>query len=90
MTKTVLKKLLTERGQVIDKLTRELKEKDSKITRLEEFITREDGTPEDCKRGTWCGACEFSRSYHIGHGYDRRVFYFCDKGNACPNFVEKK
>jgi predicted RNase H-like nuclease (RuvC/YqgF family) len=51
MTKVALKKILEDREREIDRLARELKEAHSKIAmldaRLETFITKEDGTPED-------------------------------------------
>ena len=94
MTKKILKRLLAEREQEIAELNRELKDKNYRIScmydKLQKFITQEDGTPEDCKRGKWCGACEFGRAYHIGYGPDRQLTYFCGKGKACSNFVQKQ
>ena len=61
------------------------------ISKLEETI------PEDCKKGPWCIACEFSKVYHYMEHYNfntntriRNKIYVCDKGESCNSFVQKE
>lgn len=87
--------------QKIRELTERVKSKDREIEALEKrlkaFHAAEDGTPSDCKRGTWCKSCEFRKALHIPRkaiggfvmsGYD--TVYFCGKGESCKNFVQKE
>lgn len=92
--KTKLRKVSDLVSQIREKDER-IEELESEITRLSDrmraFFAAEDGTPDDCKRGEWCKACEFHKALHIPHGhwgYD--TVYFCGKGDSCPNFVQKE
>ena len=52
-------------------------------------------TPDDCKRGEWCKACEFVNVYHVpslytlGYEITATSIYTCGKGESCKNFVQK-
>ena len=77
----ILKKQLAESEKTVDALDK----------KLEEFTRLSDGTPDDCKRGPWCGACEFSKVMHISYGrFGYQNVYFCGKGESCSNFIQKK
>lgn len=62
---------------------------------LDNITKMKDSTPEDCKRGEWCKACEFSRIYfsrvyHGGAVWRSCPTYMCGKGESCKNFVQRK
>lgn len=61
---------------------------------LERVSNIEDTIPEDCKKGSWCKACEFARVFHYREdaaymGYITDTVYVCGKGESCQNFVPK-
>lgn len=59
--------------------------------KVREYRTLRDDTPIDCKRGTWCKGCEFGKQVLYRDGrFDMAVDYFCGRGEACPNFVQKQ
>lgn len=65
--------------------------------RLDGISRVSDNTPEDCKRGHWCAACEFGKVYHYLESYDfsmgiktRNQIYVCGKGESCKNFIQKE
>lgn len=90
MLNEILTKLRVENGELCEKLIKygednvRLAEENADLAKL--F----DSTPSDCKVGSYCEACEFSKRYF------RRDFplsydvFFCNKGNSCTNFVPKK
>lgn len=84
-----LTETLEQRDQEIKELNRKL---NRVYDRLDSFVSREDGTPEDCTRGIWCRACEFSTVAFVP-ARDRynppEKVYFCGKGKSCSNFVQK-
>lgn len=89
--------------QRIEQLEAQIREKDRKITRLEDLLANHemrfvnmqktmDSTPSDCKPGEYCRACHFGKAYSM---YDRqfcntRTLYLCNKAGACENFVQKE
>ena len=69
------------------------------INELEKALLRftelEDATPEDCKRGEWCKACEFAvcrlvRVQHPNFATRYHTVYMCGKGESCQHFVQRK
>lgn len=58
------------------------------LTKIKESI------PERCTPGDYCRACEFGKEYFYhsyNYGYETTITaYLCNKGNSCPNFVQKK
>ena len=80
----------------IARLEAKLAEAESQISKLKNsliaFKAADYGTPADCHRGSWCGACEFSKEFIIpGHGFiGNRTVCFCGKGESCSNFVQKE
>lgn len=67
-----------------------LAEKDRTIM---ELANLSDGTPEDCKRGTWCSECVFAVRKSVKTGqypyYERYTTYYCGKGEACQHLLRK-
>lgn len=59
---------------------------------LADVIHYNETVPEDCKRGTWCAGCEFSKRLTIWTGYPMHSenYHKCLKGESCPNFVQKE
>lgn len=79
-----IKRLMSENKQ----LETDIRILKDKLDKIQHDI---DSTPEDCKRGMYCGACEFSKTYHVfDDNYCRSVIYVCGKSEACKNFVERK
>lgn len=87
-------------------LEKELKKRDSQISKmdscLKDYIRKfemmqniSSNTPDDCKRGEWCKACEFANVYHVPSLYmldyelTTTPIYICGKGESCKNFVQK-
>lgn len=65
--------------------------------KLDEISRVSDNTPEDCKRGHWCMACEFGKVYHYLESFDfstsiktRNQIYVCGKAESCQHFVQKE
>ena len=61
------------------------------LGRLKEF------EPEGCKKGPWCKACEFVKTftyydftYSMIGSVPIATGYACGKGESCVNFVQKK
>ena len=87
------KKLKEEKDALIDKLA-------EVTTKFEVMGELKESEPADCKRGPWCKACEFVKTYHyseyIPGGYMRpgfttlRTAYMCGKGDSCKQFVQKE
>lgn len=79
----------------IARLHVEAEEREEYITNLTEHLDRMESalehTPNDCKVGEWCHACEFGKAYTIGtrNGFLVRTIYLCDKASACQNFVQR-
>jgi hypothetical protein len=73
-----------------DKYEKSLAEKDQTIKQL---INLSNGTPEDCKRGTWCEACVFAmkKTARIGEYpyYEQYTTFYCNKEGACKRFTRK-
>lgn len=65
-------------------------ERDHLKLKLSTAVTLHESTPEDCKRGKWCEACEFAKEFHYSSGWVNRTGYFCGKGESCNNFIQKK
>ena len=67
-----------------------LAEKDRAIMELANLSA---GTPEDCKRGTWCSECVFAvrKSARIGQYpyYENYTTYYCGKGESCKHLLRK-
>ena len=58
---------------------------------LKEFMKADEATPKDCKRGSWCKACEFNKSIRVPFGmFGYREEYFCGKEESCSNFVQRE
>lgn len=86
-----------------DKNAKLEKEKDRLIEDLAELTTKfeemgklEASEPPDCKRGPWCRACEFVKTYHCKDYYSglfsgiTMTGYMCGKGESCKHFVQKE
>ena len=75
-------------------LAKDLNAKNERIAELEkklvEYFKLNDATPSDCKRGSWCAACEFAKSIGIRQGFGYTETYMCGKANSCQNFVQKE
>lgn len=56
---------------------------------LDEITSDINTTPEDCKRGEWCEACEFAKFYSITNNYHYSTKCTCGKAEVCKNFVER-
>ena len=67
-----------------------LAEKDRTIMELANLSA---GTPEDCKRGTWCSECVFAvrKSARTGQYpyYENYTTYYCGKGESCKHLLRK-
>lgn len=67
-----------------------LAEKDRVILELTNLSA---GTPEDCKRGTWCEECGFAKRKVVRVGsapyYDHYTTYYCGKAEACQHLLRK-
>lgn len=67
-----------------------LKEKDRAIMELADLSA---GTPEDCKRGTWCSECVFVKRKVARVGtppyYEHYTTYYCGKAEACQHLLRK-
>lgn len=91
LTQTIEKK-----DEDIARLEQKLDEAEATISNLNSnlrsFKAVNDGTPEDCKRGSWCGACEFAKEVVIpGKSFLGNTHVtFCGKGESCSNFVQKE
>lgn len=58
---------------------------------LRKFEVLNNATPENCKRGEWCKACEFAKEIRVPVGsFGYKTEYFCGKNEACSNFVQKE
>lgn len=67
-----------------------LAEKDRAIMELANLSS---GTPEDCKRGTWCSECVFAvrksaRTGQFPH-YENYTTYYCGKGESSKHLLRK-
>lgn len=94
-----IKKLKEE----LELLNAQLRKKNEYIERQDKWIARlnseidtltqlRDGTPEDCKRGTWCKSCQFNKTHFVkkqGYQYPN-TGYFCGRGDACKHYVLKE
>lgn len=65
--------------------------------KLDDIARLEETTPEDCKKGPWCVACEFGKVYHYMEHYDFNTntricnkIYVCGKGESCKNFIQRE
>ena len=62
---------------------------------LKEVLALKDMIPDDCVKGSYCQACEFSKQY-TAYRYDLygpteiSTGYICTKGQSCKNFVQKE
>lgn len=67
-----------------------LAEKDRTIMELANLSA---GTPEDCKRGTWCSECVFAVRKLVNTGqfpyYESYTTYYCGKSEACQHLLRK-
>ena len=67
-----------------------LAEKDRVILELTDLSA---GTPEGCKRGTWCEECSFAKRKVARVGtapyYDHYTTYYCGKAEACQHLLRK-
>lgn len=67
-----------------------LAEKDRVIL---ELTMLSEGTPEGCKRGTWCAECGFAQRKTVRVGtypyYDNYTTYYCGKAEACQHLLRK-
>lgn len=91
---------------VIYDLNQKISELNGEVTRYKDIVKSlksdldsitklKDATPEDCKQGEWCKACEFvkvylSRSYFSDGLWRTTPRYICGKGESCKNFVQCK
>lgn len=89
-----LKQALHEKDEVLAKAEKELVRKEEELAKVtkerDEFARLHDATPSDCKRGTWCEACEFAKKYALHKGVWTKEYYFCGKAESCSNFVQKE
>ena len=73
-----------------DKYEEALAEKDQTIKQL---VDLSNGTPEDCKRGTWCGECVFAmkKTARIGEFpyYEHYTTFYCNKAGACKYLTRR-
>lgn len=90
-----LKEVIFNLRELLNRKELELAEKEKLLNDakriIQEYWELDDATPEDCKRGTWCEACEFATNIRVDNifGSFRKV-YFCGKGESCKNFIQKE
>jgi hypothetical protein len=60
--------------------------------KLEQIGSVSEKLPEDCVKGPWCQACDFSKTFHYTDYYagPLRTGYVCGKSESCKNFVQKE
>ena len=67
-----------------------LAEKDRVIMELANLSA---GTPEDCKRGTWCEECTFAVRKVARAGqfpyHEHYITYYCGKAEVCKHLLRK-
>lgn len=98
----ISRKELEDINRALEKKIKELeKEKDQlrgELSTLTDIYKRAvelpNSEPEGCKRGPWCKACEFVKTYTY-HQYgsifsSEIVEYQCGKGESCKHFVQKE
>ena len=89
-----LKIQLEQKEYNFRELLKDINIKNKRIQELEEKLTEyfrlDDATPSDCKRGSWCGACEFGKSIHVAKGFSYIETFMCGKANSCNNFVQRE
>lgn len=58
---------------------------------LKTLLKFKDETPEDCKQGPWCGACQFGKLMMVysDYGYSE-PYYYCTKAQCCDYWTERK
>ena len=96
-----MKKRQSKRAR-IEQLEAELREKNRKITILEDQIAAyahkfeamqkvANSIPEGCEPGEYCRACEFSAVYHMYDPNTRQIewVHLCNKAGSCKNFVQR-
>ena len=66
-------------------------EKENKTLREKLIAIQESmlNTPKDCKIGSYCRVCEFSKIYAIPYGYGHERITVCDKQDICPSLTLK-
>lgn len=81
-----------EKNGLLNKEIDELKNERQHLINTISDITRANyTTPEDCKRGEYCRACEFGRPLPITRGYGVwQEIVVCGKAETCKNFVQKE
>lgn len=86
---TELETRLAEKTRENDRLRSRLFVLEQQIADMEAVANT---TPPDCKRGSWCKACEFVRTYRVTGCYSGVIepVYICGKGESCANFVPKE
>lgn len=102
MNKT--KALIEELNRTINYLTSEvnrLHHLDDKLFAIEKALDR---TPDECRPGTWCAACEFGKEIVVPNK-DRytqclssngrlqfygKSIYVCNRAMSCSNFIQKE
>lgn len=86
---------ICEKDDRIKELEADVAEKEAEINRLSQtlcdYTALRDATPDDCKRGEWCKACEFVKEFRVRCGpWRTHTIWACGKGESCPNFVQKE
>lgn len=94
-----LKDALKTNKALEQKLTHIEAERNSCYHALKEMSKAQVTQPSDCKRGSYCRACEFGKPYYtyksnryyaeLMGGDITGTYYMCGKGQACPCFVQK-
>lgn len=94
--KKALEKLEAENKKLEKDKTKLIEELAELHTKLEVFEDLKETEPADCKRGPWCRACEFVKTFYCrrympGIGYvGDEVVYMCGKGESCKHFAQKE
>lgn len=87
---------LRVKDSIIEDLRKDKERLEKYIDRLEEDINTIQAslknTPDDCKLGNYCGACEFGRPYRIRNSCftSYRLITLCGRAEACKNFVARE
>lgn len=84
---------LAEKDAIIERYKNSLEATNTDVSELKKLIKN---TPEDCKPGDYCKACEFGKEFKIRMTHPNSICYYdqyvtiCCKGGACSNFVKKE
>ena len=78
---------LEQKEKVLNTKTERIAELEKKLV---EYFKLNDATPSDCKRGSWCAACEFAKHIGIRKSFGYVETFMCGKADSCQNFVQKE